>query len=203
MGDRKALPQYRCFFMGRENSLCQHKGWEKRPGGKWNENVGGERSVLMNGNSVPTKRGYQLLDNTGIFFEDLKVEHVEGEQVFCCSGCWNLSLKWRANQKKQQKVYAMFGIVESDLPAVRERHKPAIDVIRLTYTDDNGRPSTGLVSEPQHVKIVRHLDEWRKAQIAGRSNALHACAETIMTDDTVLYNALLHKLTTRVEARVM
>ena len=49
---------------------------------------------------------------------------------------------------------------------------------------------------------MRHLVEWRKAQEHAKPNDLSACAETIWTEGTALYDAVLRKLGTRIEARI-
>ena len=44
--------------------------------------------------------------------------------------------------------------------------------------------------------------EWSKATRSGTQNDLLHCADTLLDPGTVLYEALLHKLETRISAKV-
>ena len=77
MSDFKRPPDGVCFFKTRENTLCDHEGWTRKPAGNW-DTGGGRRRTLVNPEGAITEDGWVLVDNTGFYTEDLLEAHTAG-----------------------------------------------------------------------------------------------------------------------------
>ena len=57
MSEHKRRPDGVCFFKNRENSMCEHEGWTRKPAGNW-DSGGGKRRTLVNPTGDVTDDGF-------------------------------------------------------------------------------------------------------------------------------------------------
>jgi len=173
--------------------------------GKWSGRA--NRHTVLNGDGEPTEKGWNLIETTGVTLKMLLSVHVQGRPLSACKSCWEKVQNWKVKYNDFQAKYGFLRLDVENLPARRDRNRLSTGhQARVHVLDETGRNSTKeisyMITNPQHVEIIKHFVAHAKAVKKNQPNDLARCADTMFTPDTVLRSALLRKVESTITAEL-